>query len=182
MQAWQRIEPTIATKIDYHPVIIKTFRLPDGNLTTRATFLSEDMRAAGVIAITKDKKVIVGHQFRPGPERVMMEIAGGYIDEGEDPEAAARRELLEETGYKPGKMAALGEFSRDSYINGTWYYFLATDCELAEETKLGDEDEFIGVELISIGEFIENAKRGKTTDPAAVLAAYDESLKIKEGK
>lgn len=182
MTSWQRIEPTINTKIDYHPVVIKTFRLPDGAIATRATFLSESMRAAGVIAITKDKKVIVGRQFRPGPEREMWEIPGGYVDENEDPESAARRELLEETGYVPGTMLALGEFIRDSYINGRWYYFLATDCELASERALGDKDEFIDVELISIGEFIANAKQSKMTDSVAVLAAYDQLQELqKEG-
>jgi len=182
MQPWKRIEPTIATKIDYHPVIIKTFQLPDGNVATRATFLAESMRAAGVIALTKDKKVIVGHQFRPGPEKVMMEIPGGYVDEGEDPEQAARRELTEETGYVAGEMTPLGKFSRDGYVNGTWYYYLATNCEPAESKNVGDDDEFIDVELISIGEFIENAKKGNMTDSVAVLAAYDQLREIqKEG-
>ena len=182
MTAWRRIEPTIVTKVDYHPVVVKTFRLPDDSITTRATFLGENMRAAGVIAVTKSKKVIVGRQFRPGPEREMVEIPGGYVEADEDPEAAARRELLEETGYKPGAMVALGEFTRDSYVNGKWYYFLATDCEPSEEAALGDEDEVIDVELISVGEFIENAKQSKMTDPAAVLAAYDQLKELQEGK
>ena len=69
-------------KIDYHEVVIKTFRLPDDNLATRATFLAENTRAAGVIALTADNKVIVGHQFRPGPEKMMIEIPGGGVDEG----------------------------------------------------------------------------------------------------
>lgn len=180
MQPWQRIEPTITTKIDYHPVVVKTFTLPDGSITTRATFLGEDMRAAGVIAITKDKKVIVGRQFRPGPEKIMAEIPGGYVDKGEDPETAARRELLEETGYEPGRMIALGEFCRDSYVNGTWYYFLATDCVVSRQGAPSDDDEFIDIELISISEFIENARQSKMTDPVAVLAAYDQLRELQK--
>lgn len=173
MKPWERIEPTIRTKIDYHSVIVKTFKLPDGNIATRATFLDEGKRAAGVVAITTDRKVVVGKQFRPGPEKIMTEIPGGYVDEGEEPEAAARRELLEETGYAPGKMIALGEFDRDSYLNGKWHYFLALDCVVADEVKDGDHDEFIDMELISIDEFIENAKASRMSDPVAVLAAYD---------
>jgi ADP-ribose pyrophosphatase len=179
MKTWQRMEPTISTKIDYHNVIVKTFRLPDGKITTRATFLAEDKRSAGVIAVTKDGKIVVARQFRPGPEKIMDEIPGGYVDVGEDPEVAARRELLEETGYRAGTMTCLGEFNRDSYVNGRWYYYLATDCEQVGEQAL-DHDEFVSVELRSIHEFIDTAKRGDMTDPYAVLAAYDQLIEIQK--
>ena len=180
MQSWERIEPTVRTKIDYHDVIVKTFKLPDGNIATRTTFLAEGKRAAGVIALTPDNKVIVGKQFRPGPEKIMTEIPGGYVDEGEEPEAAARRELEEETGYVPEGMIPLGEFDRDSYLNGKWYYFLALNCKLVDEARVGDEDEFIDVELISIDEFIENAKASRMSDPVAVLAAYDQLRELQK--
>jgi ADP-ribose pyrophosphatase len=179
MKPWQRIEPTVRTKIDYHDVIVKTFRLPDDTITTRATFLAEDRRAAGVIAVTKDHKVVVARQFRPGPEQIMDDIPGGYVDAGEEPEIAARRELLEETGYKPGTFTFLGEFGRDAYVNGRWYYYLATDCEKVSEQSL-DDDEFISVELRSIPEFIDTAKRGGMSDPFAVLAAYDQLIEIQK--
>lgn len=181
MKPWQRIAPTIVNKVDYHNVIVKTFRLPDDAIATRATFLAEGRRAAGVIAVTKDKKVIVGHQFRPGPEKVMEEIPGGYVDEDEDPELAARRELLEETGYTPGEMTFLGKFSRDAYMNGEWFYYLATDCVVASDQSL-DSEEFINIELKTINDFIESAKHDMMTDPVAVLAAYDILKKIEKGE
>lgn len=177
--AWQRIEPTIVTKIDYRNVIIKTFKLPDDAIVTRATFAAENKRSAGVIAVTEDNKVIIARMFRPGPEKIMREIPGGYVDEGEDPKVAATRELLEETGYAPKEMTFLGEFGRDAYVNGTWYYYLATGCTLVSGQAL-DHDEFISIELCDIDTFIENAKQGQMTDPYAVLAAYDQLKKLQE--
>ena len=179
MQPWKRVEPTIKTKIDYQEVTVKTFELPDGQLVTRAIFQYEGMRAAGVIAVTNDKKVIVGRQFRPGPEKVMLEIPGGYVDEGEDPEKAAQRELLEETGHSAKAMTFLGAFNRDAYMNGVWYYYLATGCEPTHDQAL-DGDEFIDLEYISIDDFLTNAKKGNMTDPFAVLAAQDRLLQIQK--
>lgn len=178
MQSWKRIDPTIVTKIDYHNVVVKTFELPNGEITTRATFLGEGRRAAGVVAITKDNKVVVAKQFRPGPEKIMYEIPGGWVDDGEEPEVAARRELLEETGYSASEVTPLGIFGRDSAINGSWYYYLATGCERTHDQSL-DSDEFVDIELVTIDDFLKNAKSGNMTDPFAVLGAYDELMKLK---
>lgn len=182
MEPWRRIEPTIVTKVDYHNVVVKTFELPDGALATRAVFHKDNARSAGVIAVTKEKKVVVARQFRPGPEAVLDEIPGGGVGEDEDPEAAALRELKEETGYTPEEVQFLGTSVRDAYVAGTWYYYLATGCEKTDEPQ-SDEDEFVEVRLVSIDEFLANAKKGTMTDPFAVLAAYDQLIKInKEGK
>lgn len=179
VKPWKRVEPTVVTKIDYRHVVIKTFIVPEsGNVKTIATWLSEGNRSAGVVALTKDNKVIVTRQYRQGPERVMDEIPGGGVNEGEDPEAGARRELLEETGYVPGHFTLLGVNSRDAYTNGKWYYYLATDCVLSPEGQRLDEDEEIEIRLISIDEFIASAKADQMTDPVAVLLAHDELLRI----
>src|SRR3954468_23184851 len=50
-----------------------------------------------VIPLTKDDRVILVRQFRPGTRQVCLEIPGGMVDPGEDPTTAAARELVEET-------------------------------------------------------------------------------------
>jgi ADP-ribose pyrophosphatase len=175
---WKRIEPTIDTKIDYRHVVIKTFEVPGKQKKlTIATFHKEGISHAGVIALTKDKQVIIARQYRHGPEKIMDELPGGTIDGDEEPETAARRELLEETGYEPGGMEYLGASSKDAYMNGKWHFFLATDCVLSEQHADGDEDEIIEIHLISITELLDIAKHDGMTDAVAVLMAYD---KLKE--
>jgi len=174
VQPWKRVEPTVVTKIDYRHMVVKSFMVP-GNPkpVTRATMLHEGATFAGVIALTPDNQVIIARQFRPGPEKIMEEIPGGGVEPGEDPRSAVLRELQEETGYVPGAIELLGVSSRESYTNGNWYYYFATDCTLSPGGTHLDEDEQVEVRLISIREFIENAKQNKMTDQAAVLYAYD---------
>jgi len=177
---WQRTEPTKITKVGWRTIVTKTFTLPDGKSADFDTVNHEDFSAAGIIALTKDNKVITGRQFRPGPEQFMDEIPGGLVDPGEDPETAARREMMEETGYKAGSLKFLGAFHRDSGDNGKWYYYLATDCELINDNPENGEHEFIEVILKTIPEFITDAKKGMLTDPFAVLAAYDDLIALNE--
>lgn len=182
MKAWKRIEPTTVTKVGRRTIVTKTFTVPEtGETTTFATFRAEGVPDVGVIALTKDKQVIVARQFRAGPERFMDEIPCGAIYEGEDLEACAQRELLEETGYIAGKLEYLGANTRDAYANGKWHYYLGTDCVLSPDGRQLDEDEEqwgVEVKLISIKDFIQSAKDDQMTDPAAVLLAYDKLLEL----
>jgi len=181
MQAWKRVEPTMIQKVGFRTVVTKTFVLPDGRTQAFDTTGSEDFNAVAIVAITADAKVLVFRQFRPGPERIMEETPGGMVDKGEDIEVAARRELLEETGYKPGKMIYLGKSAYDCYANGTRNAFLALDCTPADEGHSREPNEQDGELLeISIDQLIKNAKEARMTDPGAVLLAYDELMKLKE--
>ena len=180
MKRWKRIEPTIVSKIGYRTIVSKTFRMPDGRVHNFETKEAEGSRCIATIELTPDHKVVVARQFRPGPEKFMDELPGGGLEPGEDPEAGARRELEEETGYVPQKMVYLGESGRDAYTNTLWYYFLGFDCTPAGGQKL-DDHEHVGVHHISIDQLIRNACNNRMTDPAAVLMAYDKLQKVKRG-
>jgi ADP-ribose pyrophosphatase len=179
VQPWKRIEPTVINKLDRRTLVTKTFQMPDGKTHVFTTLHAEGSRAGCVIAITRDKQVVIARQFRVGPERIMDELPGGGIEEGEDPQTGVIRELKEETGYIPGNVTFIGTTCRDAYTNTTWYYYLATDCEPDPNGQDLDTDEYVEVALISIDQLIENAKKDRLSDPTAVLFAYEELLKLK---
>jgi len=177
-QGWKRIEPTKVTKVGYRTIVSKTFALPDGTSATFDIVDPDGSRVAAIIALTPDNRVIIARQFRTGPEKIMDELPGGFVEPGEEPELAARREFAEETGYKIGDLEFLGIARMDAYTNTTRHYYLATGCTPDAEQRL-EAHEFIELRLISIDELLENARTGLMTDAVAVVMAYDKLERLR---
>jgi len=123
------------------------------------------------LAITKDQKVILAKQFRPGPKEILLELPGGYVDEGETPKQAAEKELLEETGYK-GNAEFVTSIIGDGYSTMEKNCVVVTDCEKVSEQKL-EENEFAEVVLMSISEFRELLGNGKNSDVEVAYIGLD---------
>lgn len=115
-----------------------------------------------VVALTKDNKVIIAKQFRPGPKEILWELPGGGMENNETPEQAMARELLEETGYQ-GKLRLVARAYESAYSTINRYCFVATDCEKIAEPK-SDENEPIEVVLLPIADFRSLLRSGKMTD------------------
>src|SRR4051812_41340451 len=96
IKPWKKLKSEVIYK-GYRKLLKVTFETQAGKEAIFDIF--ESPKVASVLALTDDNKVIIAEQFRPGPDKVMAELPGGKIDEGEKPEIAAARELLEETGY-----------------------------------------------------------------------------------
>ena len=91
-----------------------------------------------------DEFVLV-RQWRHGKNALTTEFPGGVIGKGEAPEAAAYRELLEETGFKAGRLTPLGSVNPNpALFNSRFYVFLAQELEPTGQTH-PDRDELITV-------------------------------------
>jgi len=184
IQPWKRIQPTKVQKVGWRTITTKTFKMPNGKHESFDLYDVEGRQFVAVVALTASKQAIIVREFCPGPELVMDQLPGGFVDPEDKGDAivAATRELEEETGYTPAKITYLGKVYKDAYSNATWHFCLAEDCVRNEKGQQLDEIELAGVEvhLVSIDELIRAALQGRMTDPDAVLLAYEKLMHIQK--
>ena len=135
-------EKTLSSQLIYDGRVVRlrvdTVEMPGGRETTRE--IVEHGACVAIVAIDADANVLLVNQFRKPVEKELLEIPAGGIDPGEDPVAAVRREMQEETGYLPQKIESLGGFySAGGYSTEYLHLYLATDLTpgrlYAEDTE-----------------------------------------------
>lgn len=132
-----------------------------------------------VIAFTPEKEIILVEQYRFGIEEPTLEIPGGIVDAGEKTLKAAKRELLEETGYQSDQWSSLGKVSANPAIMSNYaHVYLAEHC-VYKGADNPDEHERINVHIISWQNFL-NLVKGGTIHHSIVLAAVARYLLVQE--
>jgi 8-oxo-dGTP pyrophosphatase MutT (NUDIX family) len=123
-----------------------------------------------VVALTEERRVIVVRQYRFGTGRITVEIPGGVIDLGEAPEAAARRELLEETGYSAARWTALGPVEPNpAFQTNLCHHYLAEGARLTGALEL-DPGEDIVVDTLTLDELVQAIRSGAVRHSLVVSA------------
>jgi ADP-ribose pyrophosphatase len=162
VKPWRILERSTYVHSPWRRIEDVTFELPDGVVRTFA--LKREGRVVSVLALTDQNRVLLTRQYRPGPDAVLDELPAGGVEPGETPEAAALRELREETGYVPVRLVPLGRPLECAYSTIERHAFLALGCRLDGPLKL-DPSEFIEVVEKSLPEFLEQLRVGACTDP-----------------
>ena len=105
---------------------------------------NNDGSAAVILPVTTKDNIILTVEPRVFTKRTVgVGLPAGYIEPGEIPIEAAKRELSEETGYVPKLIIPLGGFYQDMGVSSAFnQMFLAKDCEKLENQKL-DDSEFV---------------------------------------
>ena len=121
-----------------------------------------------IIPITENNEVILVNQHRFGTGQLTLEIPGGMVDEGEEPMAAAIRELSEETGYTSSEIIEIGMVEPNPAIMSNYTYsYLALNVKQTDEQKLdGMEDiEIIKKHIDEIPSLIEKEAWRREVQP-----------------
>lgn len=173
--AWERLGGERLLETPYFNLRSDRLRLPDGTVKD-PYYVLERPDAAIVFPITDEGEVVLVRQYRPPLDRMELGLPAGLVEEEEEPEAAARRELSEETGYGGGEWEPLGSLASSPSLKDNWaHLFLASGVgEVAPPDP--DEHESIEVVRVPLGEVSELVHSGEVVSSsgvAAVMLALD---------
>ena len=125
-----------------------------------------------VVALTPEDDLVLVRQFRQGSRIVTLEIPGGLIDPGESPEQAGARELLEETGFRAGRIESLGTLSPNpALFDNRVHMQVALDCVQVDEIR-NESTEHTTVELLPVERLREVVQAIGIDHALAVAALY----------
>jgi len=118
-----------------------TVELPDGRVIPDWPWVKTP-DYINVVAVTEDEQFLCFRQVKYGIQGVTLAVVGGYINQGEEPLAAAKRELREETGYESPEWVSLGSYLVDPNRGiATGHLFLAKQARYVTLRKADDLEE-----------------------------------------
>jgi len=177
------VEKIIESKRIYDGKVVSlrvdTVRLPDGKDATRE--IVEHRGAVAIVPLLDSRQVVMVRQYRQAAGETLLEIPAGTLDPGEDPEACARRELIEETGYEAREMTRLfSSYLSPGYSNEMLHTYLATG--LTEKTGRRDADEFVEVAIVELDEVMDMIRRGDIKDAKTICGCLLAESLLRAGK
>ena len=157
---WKTIKTEVIVD-DYHATVKKnTVQLPDGAVIEDFyTITIPDV--AMVAAITEDGNILLKSEYRYACQETVIECPAGMIETGEEPFTAAKRELLEETGYTSSNWTYLGyTWESTSKLTNKMHLFVARNATPTTTQHL-DPNEHLEVMKVSLKDAVDMVMEGK---------------------
>ncbi|MBS7656243.1 NUDIX hydrolase [Candidatus Bathyarchaeota archaeon] len=164
-------EEVVSSKIIYEGKILKVkldkVKLPNSYITVRE--IVEHPNAVALIPITSDGKIIMVNQYRHSAKEVLLELPAGTIENGEQPEECAKRELLEETGYEAKELKRLFScYLAPGYSTEFIHIFLAKNLIYKEQKP--EFDEQIKVVELNLKDALRKIEEGEIKDAKTICS------------
>ena len=128
----------------------------------------------------KDPWIVMERQYRHAANQYLWELPAGKIDAGEEPLAAAQRELIEETGYRAKKWRSLVEyFASPGFLGEAMKVFVAEGLQPGDAQP--EEDEEIELRLVKMSDVLKMIEKGAILDGKTMISVmlYD---RLQRGK
>ncbi|WP_018685897.1 NUDIX domain-containing protein [Actinokineospora enzanensis] len=150
-------------------------RMPGGEVAAREVV--EHLGAVAVVALDESGSVVLIHQYRHPVGERLWELPAGLIDHaGEDPVAAARRELAEEVGLAAGEWSVLVDLAvSPGFTDEAVRVYLARGLTEVERVQMGEEEADLVIDRVPLSRALGMVLGGEIVNAAAVagiLAAY----------
>lgn len=169
--SWYEIVSSETVYDGYSTVRRDELRMPDGTSGVREYVDHDD--AVAMVPVMADGSVLLVKQYRHPLGRYLLEIPAGKLDRvGEEPEAAAQRELREEVGYAAGRLRQLARFHNSAgWTTETTTVYLATELSEAPARDFEPTGEEADMEIVRIPfvDAVEQARSGSLTDAKTIL-------------
>ncbi len=162
-------EVTVASEMVYQGSLIdvrrETVRVGEGRTAVRE--IVQHPPVVAMLPLDARENLLLVRQYRKAIEQVTLEIPAGGIDEGEDAEAAVRREMVEETGFLPGQLEKMATiYPSPGFSDEIMHLFLVQELEGdGRQTEPLDE---IETTWVSMGEATEMIRVGEIVDAKSV--------------
>jgi ADP-ribose diphosphatase len=123
-----------------------------------------------IMAIDRSRpepRILLARQYRYPADAYIWELPAGRIDEGEKPLAAAKRELIEETGYRAKYWnKAMSFYSSPGFLDEFMLLYVAEDLERGEAQP--EEDEFISLRFVPLSSAVQQVRKGVIRDAKTI--------------
>ena len=127
--------------------------------------------SAVMMAVDGKKRILLVRQYRLPAGKELWELPAGRLDPGEKPLQAAKRELIEETGYRAKKWSKLASFwASPGYVEERMTIFLATGLTAGEATPM--DDERIEARWFKKKEVAEMIREGRIEDGKTIIGFF----------
>ena len=127
----------------------------------------------------RDPLIVVERQFRHAADQYLLELPAGRVDPGENTLAAAKRELIEETGYRARKWTRMVRYFASPGFVGEWMeIFLATGIRAGNAEP--EDDERIEVRLLPLSELVRMAAANQIHDGKTLIGVLVYAQRLRE--
>ncbi|MBL1409523.1 NUDIX hydrolase [Sphingobacterium faecale] len=173
MNKWKLLDSSYIIQRPWATLRVDKLEMPNGNIKDEY-YVLEYPTWVNMIGVTEEGNILFVRQYRRGADAIMVELPAGVVEDGESPQDAAIREMLEETGYAFETVEYLCELYANPATSGNiTYSYLLRGGKKVQEQNL-DDSEDIEVVVMSLEEaksFLFENRIGQALHSAALFYA-----------